>query len=485
MLALIRQTVGSTEEQQTVLRLYRELVRVYLSSPHRRRVERLEAAFRLALRAHAGMRRHNGDPYILHPLAVARIVAAELKLGSTSICAALLHDATEHAAMTESEIAEVAGPKVAAIVSAITRISGGTLTGHDVASSGDFRSLLLSMQSDVRVIIVKMAERLHNMQTIGSERRERQLGVARETLFVYAPLAERLGLFSLKQQLEELAFACLYPDEHALISQALARSQAERSQMVAEFLAPVRQGLDKAGFRYEIKARVKSAYSIYNKMRKKGIPLDQIYDIFAVRIIFDNPTPEGEDPVASDKRRCWEVYSILTDHYTPHPERIRDWTSVPKSNGYSALHATCMGPSGDWVEVQIRSRRMDELAELGCAAHWHYKTHDKTVPELDQWLSTIRDVLAAPCSDGMDTLDNIRLGLCAHEIFVFTHRGELMRLPAGATVAEMSRRAEPASRCLGAKVNHRLVSPAHTLSSGDRVELVTVPLPAEDRQSQS
>lgn len=462
----IQASLPSAPEAEAVTRAYRELVKIYLASNHRRRIEVIENAFLLALSAHRGMRRHSGEPYIMHPLAVAAIVAGELGLGSTSICAALLHDVPEHTDYTSDDIAAISTPKVARIVDAITRISGGLLTAADLSSSGDYRALLLSMREDVRVIIVKMAERLHNMRTLGFQHPEKQLRTARETLFVYAPLAERLGLYALKSEFEDLAFSYLYPEENARIREILARTADNRNRIVSDFMAPVRERLDRLGIRYEIKARVKSAYSIFNKMRKKKIPLEEIYDIYAVRVIFENPVPENE------KIMCWQIYTCFTDLYATHPDRLRDWTSTPKSNGYKALHLTCMGPAHEWVEVQIRSRQMDDLAELGCAAHWKYKTHDNSVPELDSWMQTIRDVLAKPDAGGMDTLDTIRLGLCAHEIFVFTHRGELMRLPAGASVAEMSSRLHSGRRCLGAKVNHRLVHPDHILASGDRVELI-------------
>lgn len=446
---------------------YKSLLATYLASSHRRRVEKIERAFELARKAHEGMLRLSGKPYILHPLSVARIVAGEFGLGSTSICAALLHDVPEHTDYTKADILAVCGPKIADIVDAITRISGGLLTASDAAASGEYRSLLLSMREDVRVILVKMAERLDNMRHLIHVRPEKQISTARETLFVFAPLAERLGLFKLKSEFEDLAFPYLYPEENVLIRETLDRTAPRRERLVADFLAPVKEKLDAAGIKYDIKARVKSAYSIFNKMRKKKIPLEEIYDIYAVRVIFDSPEPENE------KLMCWQIYTCFTDFYKTHPDRLRDWTSTPKSNGYRALHLTCMGPDAEWVEVQIRSRRMDELAELGCAAHWKYKTGDQTLPELDSWIATIRDVLAAPDADGMDTLDSIRLGLCAHEIFVFTHRGCLLRLPANATVDDMARKLHPGTKCLGAKINHSLVAPSARLRSGDKVELIT------------
>lgn len=466
--AEIKKSCKSVEEQSAVMRAYRKLVDTYLDSAHRRRVERIERAMHLALTAHCGMRRRSGEPYIMHPLAVAQIVASDLGLGSTSICAALLHDVMEHADLTRKDIEYACGSKVADIVDAITRISGGVLLGNNISETEEYRSLLLSMSADVRVIIVKMAERLHNLRTLQWIPEKKQLKVARETLFVYSPLAERLGLFDLKQKLEDLSFAYLYPKENKLIRQELSKTEKVRSSLVAAFLEPVCKKLDEAGISYHTKARVKSAYSIFNKMRKKGIPLEEIYDIYAVRIIFEDPERTSE----SEKRLCWEIYNCFTDFYSIHPERIRDWTSDGKSNGYRALHLTCMGPDGEWIEVQIRSRRMDDLAELGCAAHWKYKTHDNSVPELEEWMDTIRRVLSHPDSDGMDTLDEIRLGLKAHEIFVFTHKGELMRLPSSATVATMAAALNLTGRCIGAKVNHKLVDTSCCLESGDRVELI-------------
>ncbi len=445
---------------------YRALTRTYLESSHRRRVESIDRAFQLALTAHRGMHRPGGEPYITHPLAVAQIVAGELGLGSTSICAALLHDVLEHTDYTYEDIAAVAGEKVARIVDAITRISGGLLTAPDLVSSGEYRQLLLTMSEDIRVVIVKMAERLHNMRTLKEERPEKQLRTARETLFVYAPLAERLGLFALKTELEDLAFSYLYPEENRKIQEALERTLDRRNRIVADFMAPVKERLDALGIRYEVKARVKSAYSIFNKMRKKGLPLEEIYDIFAVRVIFECEREEEE------VKRCKEIYRVFTDLYYSHPDRLRDWTEVPKSNGYRALHLTCMSQAGEWVEVQIRSRRMDELAELGCAAHWKYKTSDPTLPELESWMDMIRNVLANPDADGMDRLDNIRLGVCAAEIFVFTKKGEIVRLPAGATAKDMADMQAGGRVCYGAKVNHRLVPASHPLCSGDRVELL-------------
>lgn len=458
--------MGPGAEAEAVARAWKELSEAYLAGSHRRRIEKIDRAFSLALEAHKGMRRHNGEPYIMHPLAVALIAASELGLGSTSICTALLHDVPEHTDFTKADINAVCGPQIADIVDAITRISGGLLTGSDVTTSGEFRSLLFSMGEDVRVIVVKMAERLHNMRTLGWERPEKQLRTARETLFVYAPIAERLGLFKMKSELEDLAFSYLYPEENALIRETLDRTASRRERITEEFLAPVEERLRALGISFSTKARVKSAYSIFNKMKKKGIPLEEIYDIYAVRVIFDSPTPEEETEL------CHKVASCFTDIYSTHPDRLRDWTSVPKSNGYRALHITCLGPHGDWIEVQIRSRRMDEMAELGCAAHWKYKTKDTTRADLEAEIETVRNILARPDGSGMDILEKIRLGLSAEEIFLLTSTGDLVRMPADSTVGDMARKLHPERICLAAKVNRRLVDTSHILRSGDRVELI-------------
>ncbi|MBD5290032.1 MAG: bifunctional (p)ppGpp synthetase/guanosine-3',5'-bis(diphosphate) 3'-pyrophosphohydrolase [Bacteroides sp.] len=471
----------SEEEEKEVARQYDELLEIYMRSSHRQKRERIDAAFALAREAHRDMRRRGGAvngtcrvggvPYILHPIAVARIVAEELGLGSTSIAAALLHDVIEHTDTTAERIRHRVDDKVAAIVEAVTRISGGVMTAENTRDSEEYRSLLLSMSSDIRVILVKMAERLHNMRTLGCINPEKQERIARETLFVYAPLAERLGLGRMKQQLEDLAFEALYPDEAEKIRHTLDRTAGIRERIVSDFMQPVEELLSDMGLTFEVKTRIKSAYSIFSKMRRKGIPLEEIFDIYALRIIFDAP-PEKE------VETCRRIFSLFSSIYEIHPDRVRDWTTVPKSNGYRAMHLTCLSPSGEWVEVQIRSRRMDDLAERGCAAHWQYKTDDNPAPELDDLMETIREVLSHPGPEGMDRLDSIRLGLRAREIYLFTHAGHLLRLPAGSTVADLARVTEPGRRCLGAKINHRLFGRSAQLESGDRVELITVENPA-------
>lgn len=461
----------SADEIHRMTEEYRLLVAAYLAGPHRRRVERIDKAMILALRAHAGARRGSGVPYIMHPLAVARIVAEELKLGSTSICAALLHDVPEHTEQDTEAIRRILDAKIADIVEGITRISGGLLTAASLAESEDFRLMLLSMSSDVRVIIVKMAERLHNMRTLHWARPQKQLPLARETLYVYSPLAERLGLYALKRELENLAFKFLYPEENDMIERYLSCEASRRHQIIAEFIEPVKKCLDATGYRYRITSRLKTPCSIFNKMRKKKIPIQEIFDIYAIRVIFESGPQDREREV------CRNIRGIFEKLYPVHPDRVRDWVEIPKANGYRALHLTCRNPHGQWIEVQIRSQAMDELAELGYAAHWKYKTQDPTVPQVESWIATIRNVLANPDSDGLDSLDSIRLGLGSQEIFVFSRHGELLRLPAGATVADMAAVIAAGRKCIGAKINRTLVHTSHVLQSGDQVELLTVAPP--------
>lgn len=461
--------VFSREEKATIRDKFQTLISTYLKGPHRRRVERIEKAFRLAYDAHRGMRRRSGEPYIMHPLAVAEIVSSELSLGSTSICAALLHDVPEHTDFTLDDIRAQLGDKIADIVGGITRISGGFLGKDSDTEAGCLREMLLTMNTDIRVVIVKMAERLHNMRTLHWVLPEKRLKVARETLFLYSPLAERLGLFKFKQEFEELAFRFMHPREYADIQARLQIGESERRKVVTEFLAPVIPKLDASGIRYEVKTRVKSSFSIFNKMNKKKIPFEEIYDIFALRVIFEN------DDDTKERMLCWQIYTIFTDLYASHPDRLRDWTSTPKGNGYRALHLTCMSPSGRWIEVQIRSRKMDDIAELGLAAHWKYKTGDaQAPPELDNWVNTIRDILANPKPDTLDFLDSIKLNIYCHEIFIFTRGGKLVRLPSGSTVHDLARKLEPDRKCIAGRVNHKLVGPEQVLNSGDQVDLVCI-----------
>lgn len=458
------------EEDRIVESAFQELLQAYLNSNHRKKVEKIERAYRFAKSAHKGVRRRSGEPYILHPIAVAKIVITELGLGSTSICAALLHDVVEDTDYTREDIELNFGDKIAGIVEGLTKISGGIFGAQASLQAENFRKLLLSMSSDIRVVLIKMADRLHNMRTLASMRPEKQLKIAGETLYVYAPLAHRLGLYKIKNELEDLAFKYEHPQKYAEIVSLINSSEEHRRKVVDEFVAPVRRKLDEAGFKYEIKARVKSAYSIYCKMEAKKIPFEEIYDIYAVRVIFEN------DDDSKERVRCWEIYTFFSDGHKVHPDRLRDWTSVPKANGYRALHLTAMGPEGKWIEVQIRSRKMDEIAELGYAAHWKYKTgvsDDDT--ELDKWMNTIKDILANPEPNAIDFLDTIKLNLFAREIFVFTPKGDLITLPAKSTVLDMAFaiHTQLGLHCIAGKISHKLVPLSHILDSGDQVELIT------------
>ena len=458
------------EENAMIEQAYQELLQAYLSSNHRKKVEIIERAYRFARRAHAGVRRRSGEPYIMHPIAVAKIVISELGLGSTSICAALLHDVVEDTEYTRDDIAATFGEKIASIVEGLTKISGGIFGAKASLQAENFRKLLLSMSTDVRVVLIKMADRLHNMRTLGSMRPEKQFKIAGETLYVYAPLAHRLGLFKIKTELEDLAFRYEHPAKYAEIVSLVNETDAHREQIVEKFVAPVRKKLDAAGFKYEIKARVKSAFSIYNKMENKHVGFNEIYDIYAVRVIFEN------DDDALERIKCWQIYTFFTDGHRTHPERLRDWTSTPKANGYRALHLTVMGPEGKWIEVQIRSRMMDDIAELGYAAHWKYKTgvyEEET--ELDNWIGTIKDILANQEPNAIDFLDTIKLNLFSSEIYVFTPKGDLYTLPAGSTVLDLAFaiHSELGIHCMAGKISHKLVPISHVLESGDQVEIIT------------
>ncbi|MCH5232028.1 MAG: bifunctional (p)ppGpp synthetase/guanosine-3',5'-bis(diphosphate) 3'-pyrophosphohydrolase [Muribaculaceae bacterium] len=442
----------------------------YVNSNHRKHVEIIERAFKFAKEAHKGTRRRSGEPYILHPIAVARIVVEELGLGSTSICAALLHDVVEDTDYTKEDIERSFGKKIADIVEGVTKISGGIFGDKASVQAENFRKLLLSMSTDIRVILLKMADRLHNMRTLGSMRPEKQYKIAGETLYVYAPLAHRLGLSKIKRELEDLAFRYEHPQKYNEIIEKLSETEEHREEIVEEFVRPVKKMLDEAGFKYEIKARVKSAYSIFNKMENKKIPFEEIYDVYAVRVIFEN------DDDALEKLKCWQIYTFFTEGHRLHPERLRDWISIPKANGYRALHLTAMGPEGKWIEVQIRSRKMDEIAELGYAAHWKYKNgvqEDET--ELDTWMNTIKDILAHPEPNAIDFLDTIKLNLFSSEIYVFTPKGDLITLPSGATVLDMAFAIHThlGIHCMAGKINHKLVPLSHQLESGDQVEIIT------------
>ncbi len=458
------------EEDRVIEEAFREVLDGYLASNHRKKVEIIERAFNFAKEAHKGIRRRSGEPYILHPIAVAKIASQEIGLGSTSICAALLHDVVEDTEYTVEDIEQNFGKKIAQLVAGLTKISGGIFGDKASAQAENFRKLLLTMSEDIRVVLIKMADRLHNMRTLGSMAPNKQYKIAGETLYIYAPLAHRLGLFAIKTELENLSFKYEHPDAYRRISEQIAASEAKRANVFEDFSAPIRERLDQMGLKYTAKARVKSVYSIWNKMETKHIPFEEVYDLYAARIIF-----ECDDP-AKEKSLCWQIYSAITDIYRLHPDRTRDWISNPKANGYQALHLTVMGPDGNWIEVQIRSRRMDEIAEKGFAAHWKYKVGEgEEESELNVWLHTIKDILDDPEPNALDFLDTLKLNLFSSEIVVFTPKGELLTLPKDATVLDVAfnLHTQIGSHCIAGKVNHKLVPLSQKLNSGDQVEVLT------------
>ena len=457
-------------DEELIQNDFQELRTDYLNSNHRGKDELITKAFNFAHQAHAGVKRRSGEPYIMHPIAVAKIVCREMGLGSTSICAALLHDVVEDTEYTVEDISHMFGEKIAQIVDGLTKISGGIFGDNVSLQAENFRKLLLTMNDDIRVVLVKMADRLHNMRTLGSMLPAKQFKIAGETQYIYAPLAHRLGLFAIKTELEDLSFSYEHPEEHKAICDRFSETEKMRTSLLDQFSKPIDERLMAMGLTYDMRARLKSAYSIWSKMQAKNVSFDEIYDVFAVRIIFD-PTPEMDE-----KKMCFDIYAMIASLYTVRPDRFRDWVNSPKANGYQALHLTVMGPNGQWVEVQIRSRRMDDIAEKGFAAHWKYKdagTDENS--ELDKWLQTITELLENPNSDAMDFLDTIKLNLYNQEISVFTPKGELKTLAADATALDFAYalHSNIGDHCIGAKVNHRLVPISHTLKSGDQVEILT------------
>ena len=458
-------------DEEMINQAFHELLNDYLATKHRKRVEIITKAFNFANQAHKGIKRRSGEPYIMHPIAVASIVCNEIGLGSTSICAALLHDVVEDTDYTVEDIENIFGPKIAQIVDGLTKISGGIFGDRASAQAENFKKLLLTMSNDIRVILIKIADRLHNMRTLGSMLPNKQYKIAGETLYIYAPLANRLGLYKIKTELENLSFKYEHPEEYAEIEEKLNATAAERDKVFNDFTAPIRTQLDKMGLKYRILARVKSIYSIWNKMQTKHVPFEEIYDLLAVRIIFE---PRNEEEELND---CFDIYVSISKIYKPHPDRLRDWVSHPKANGYQALHVTLMGNNGQWIEVQIRSERMNDVAEQGFAAHWKYKEGggSEDEGELEKWLRTIKEILDDPQPDAIDFLDTIKLNLFASEIFVFTPKGELKTMPQNSTALDFafSLHTDIGSHCIGAKVNHKLVPLSHKLQSGDQVEILT------------
>ena len=457
-------------EDQVIEDEFQALLHDYLNSNHRRKVDIITRAFNMAKEAHKGARRRSGEPYVMHPLAVARIVSREMGLGSTSICASLLHDVVEDTDYTTEDIRALFGDKIAAIVDGLTKISSGMFGENVSAQAENFRKLLLTMSDDIRVILIKIADRLHNMRTLSSMSPTKQFKITGETLYIYAPLAHRLGLFAIKTELEELCFKYEHPEVYADLASKIEETAPERNKIYEHFAVPVVKVLDKMNIAYEMRARVKSIFSIWNKMETKGIEFNEVYDLFAVRIIFE------VFPGIDEKKQCWDIYSAITDIYKLRPDRIRDWVSHPKANGYQALHLTVMGPDGKWIEIQIRSRRMDDIAEKGFAAHWKYKENRiEEDNELDKWLKTIQEILSNPNPNAIDFLDTVKMNLFSSEIFVFTPKGDIRTLPQGATALDFaySIHTRIGDHCLGAKVNHTLVPLSQKLSSGDQIEILT------------
>ncbi len=454
-------------EKREISKRYRNLLKACKSDLDQNNRKLIRLAFDTALEAHKEMRRKSGEPYIYHPIAVAQIVAEEIGLRSAiPVACALLHDTVEDTHLTLEDIRGMFGPVAEKIIDGLTKISG-VFDHTSSLQAENFRKMLLTLSDDVRVILIKLADRLHNMRTLDSMPRDKQLKIASETAYLYAPLAHRLGLYNIKTELDDLALKFTEPEVYRSIAEKLKESKKERDKFIAEFIHPIKDELTKQGFKFEIKGRPKSIFSIWNKMKKQGVTFEEIYDLFAIRIIIET-APQNE------KADCWKVYSIVTDSYVPNPDRLRDWISTPKSNGYEALHTTVMSDKGKWVEVQIRSQRMNEIAEKGFAAHWKYKesSHESA---LDEWLSRIREMLENPDNNALDFVDDFKLNLFADEIFVFTPKGELKTLPVHSTALDFAYEihSDIGSHCIGAKINHRLVPISHKLNSGDQVEILT------------
>src|SRR5215469_1566900 len=466
--AIPKYNLKEDQEKKLILREYRALLRSLKPKLKSGDKELLRTAFEMAAEAHKTMRRKSGEPYILHPLAVARICSEEIGLGVRSTICALLHDTVEDTDITLEDIEREFSGEIARIVDGLTKISN-VIDVNASQQAENFKKILLTLTDDPRVILIKLADRLHNMRTLDSMKREKQLKIASETVYVYAPLAHRMGLYTIKTELEDLAMKYLEPEEYREIARKLSETKRERSRYINEFIKPLKDKLDQAGgFDFEIYGRPKSIHSIWNKMRKKGVAFEEVYDLFAIRVILNSP-PEKE------KEDCWKVYSMITDEYNPSPERLRDWLSNPKSNGYEALHTTVMGPQGKWVEVQIRSKRMNEIAEKGLAAHWKYKEGAADESRFDKWFQQIREVLNTQDNDSIDFLQDFKTSFLAEEIYVYTPKGDVKMLPVGSTALDFAFSIHSAIgvQCIGAKVNHKLVPISHKMRSGDQVEIIT------------
>ena len=456
------------KEKKEILQAYTGLLR---AAKHAKKdpvtKKRIRKAFDVALKAHKNDRRKSGEPYIYHPIAVARICAEEIGLGATSIICALLHDTVEDTEITLEDITNDFGEKEALIIDGLTKISG--VVDYNVSLQAEnFRKILLTLSEDVRVILIKIADRLHNMRTIGSMRRDKQLKIASETLFLYAPLAHRLGLHSIKSELEDLSLKCQEPIMFEQIQSKLKKTQEVRTRFIRKFFSPIKEVLNQREIKFEVKGRSKSIHSIWKKMVKQNVPFEEVYDLFAIRIIIDS---EAE---VNEKSDCWQVYSVVTDFYQPNIERLRDWISAPKANGYESLHTTVMSPTGKWVEVQIRTKRMDDIAEKGFAAHWKYK-EGGAESQFDIWINQVRELLENSKENTLELIDDFKLNLFTDEIYVFTPNGDMKSLPTGASALDFAFtiHTQVGVNCLGAKVNNKLVPLSHQLNSGDQVEILT------------
>ncbi|HIY75043.1 MAG TPA: bifunctional (p)ppGpp synthetase/guanosine-3',5'-bis(diphosphate) 3'-pyrophosphohydrolase [Candidatus Sphingobacterium stercorigallinarum] len=458
--------IDTEAENKEIRKRYRALLRACKPTLQKGDKQQIRKAFDLSLESHKDMRRKSGEPYIYHPIAVAQIAAEEIGLGTTSIVCALLHDVVEDTSVTLQEIEELFGKKVVRIIDGLTKISG-IFDPNSSMQAENFRKMLLTLADDVRVILIKLADRLHNMRTMEFMARHKQLKIASETSYLYAPLAHRLGLYAIKSELEDLSMKFTDPDTYKFIAKKLNEKKAEREKFVADFIGPIQEILTAEGIKASVFGRPKSIHSIWNKMRKKSIPFEEVYDLFAIRIIIDTDDEK-------EKTECWKVYSIVTDLYRPNPDRLRDWISSPKANGYESLHTTVMGPRGQWVEVQIRTKRMNEIAEKGFAAHWKYKESNSD-SGLDQWIQKVREILSNPEPNALDFVDDFKMNLFSDEIFIFTPKGTLVQLPNGATALDFAFEihTDIGATCIGAKVNHKLVPLSQELQNGDQVEIIT------------
>lgn len=454
-------------EKKEILKRYGALLRSLGDKITKQEKLQIRKAFSLALDAHKDMRRKSGEPYIYHPIAVAQIVASEIGLRATGVICALLHDTVEDTDVTLEDIRTMFGETEAKIIDGLTKIENVFDQSSSIQAE-NFRKVLLTLSDDVRVILIKLADRLHNMRTLESMARDKQLKIASETLFLYAPLAHRLGLYNIKTEMEDLGLKYTQPDIYEEITTKLKNTDEVRRRFISRFIYPIRSSLMQTGIKFDIKGRPKSIYSIYNKIKLKGIPFEEIFDIFAIRIIIDSPTE-------TEKADCWRVYSLITDIYQPNPDRLRDWISTPRANGYESLHTTVMSPTGKWVEVQIRSRRMDEIAEKGYAAHWKYKEKSDYESSIDDWLGRIREMMENSDYNALEFINDFKLNLFSEEIFVFTPKGELKTLPSGSSALDFAFdiHSEVGMACIGAKVNNKLVPLSYKLKSGDQIEILS------------